>query len=113
MAMASTTTYPVTEEEQDVGTLSPAASFANAKLRRKVAVNSLDSLSPLSDARIEKIMIPRAPIRRLRAAHPAITGTAREFESRLVDIFPELADVEPEEIERTLRRMRRKEDIEP
>lgn len=111
--MTSNTIYLVREEEQDISSLSNENVFVNARLRSKVAVVSLDSFSDASGTRTEKIVIPRAPIRRLQAAQPAIKGTTIGFESRLVDIFPELAEAEPEEIESALLRMRRKESIEP
>ncbi len=112
--MTLNTIYLVREEEQDISSLGSTDSFfVNARFRSKVAVASLDSFSDSSGTRTETITIPRAPIRRLQAAHPAIKGTTEEFASRLVAIFPELAEAEPEEIEGALLRMRRKENIEP
>lgn len=112
--MTLNTIYLVREEEQDISSSRSTDSFfVNMRLRSKVAVASLDSFSDPADTRTERITIPRAPIKRLQAAHPAIKGTTEEFESRLINIFPELAEAKPEEIENALLRMRRKENIEP
>jgi len=43
----------------------------------------------------------------------ALKGTADEYASRLLNIFPELAEIEHGEIEKTFRRMRGKEEVEP
>ena len=84
-------------------------------LKSKVPITTWDpsSSSYLSAPIMEKFVIPRCSLRRLRVWHRAIKGTAAEYAARLVSIFPELAEIGDEEIEKTLRRMRRKEEFEP
>jgi len=57
----------------------------------------------------EKIQLPTRSLRRLRAWHPAIQGTAQQYAGRLVKIIPELAGVTDEDIDKALRHVRKKE----
>ena len=90
--------------------------FENSlRLRRKVPIMSWDPSpsSYLSRSFTQRFTIPRYPLRRLRPWHRAITGTTDEYAGRLLSIFPELADIEHGEIEKTFRRMRGKEELAP
>lgn len=82
-------------------------------LRSKVPIMSWDP-SPsfhLSKSSMQRFTIPRCPLRRLRPWHRAVKGTTDEYAGRLLKIFPELADVKPEELEKTFRRIRGKEEL--
>mgnify|MGYP001032599340 FL=1 len=94
----------------------PAKPFENAlRLRRTIPIVSRDPHLSfyLSGLYVQRLTIPRCPLRRLRPSHRAIKGTTDEYAGRLLSLFPELADVEHGEIERTLARMRCKEELEP
>ena len=111
--MTSNPTYVVEDNERDMNAFEITRRFANGVLRSKASVASWISSFPLFAVRTEQVLIPRTPLLRLHPAHAAIKGTAEEYESRLLDIFPELADIGPNEIEKTLRRMRGKQETEP
>jgi len=93
----------------------PKPSVNSLPLKSKVPIMSWDPKpsSYLSFSSVQRFMIPRCPLRRLRPGHRAIKGTTDEYSGRLVGIFPELADIEHGEIEKTFRRMRGKEELEP
>jgi hypothetical protein len=106
--MTASSTYVVEDTERDANASELTNGFANTALRSKISGASW--IAPdSSTAQTEQILIPRAPLMRLHPAHAAIKGTAKEYASRLLSIFPELAEIEPNEIEKTLRRMRGKE----
>jgi hypothetical protein len=109
VAIASMSTYVVEENERDINASGLTRSFVNATLKSKVSNGSWIVATPFSLVRTEQIMIPRTPLRRLHPAHPAIRGTAEAYESKLLNIFPELAEVESGELEKSLQRMRGKE----
>jgi hypothetical protein len=111
--MTSMPTYVIEDNERDINAFDRAKMFANTLLKSKVASAFWVSSPDFSTVSTEQILIPRAPLRRLHLAHAAIRGTVGEYESKLLSIFPELADIEPNEIEKTLRRMRGKQEIEP
>lgn len=112
--MTSSTTCIVEHDGQDINASDLVGRFANTLLRTKRANGTwVASSSPLSMAITQQIIIPRVPLRRLHPAHMALKGTAQRYEAKLLEIFRELADIEPSEIEKTLRRMRGRQDIEP
>lgn len=112
-AMTSNPTYIVEDNERDINASDVAKRFANTLLKSKAACASWISSTLPPTISTEQIVIPRAPLRRLHPAHAAIKGTAEEYESKLLNIFPALADIEPSEIEKTLRRMRGRQETEP
>jgi len=77
-------------------------------LKTKRPIVSWDP-SLLSSPKTEKIQLPRRSLRRLRAWHPAIEGTAQQYAGRLVKVFPELAGVKEEDIDKAIRHVRNKE----
>jgi len=56
----------------------------------------------------QKIRLPER-LRRLRAWHPAMEGTAQQYAGRLVQVLPELAGVTDDDIDKALRHVRNKE----
>ena len=108
--------YPVEKNNLDSNVLETPKPFENSpRLKSKVPIMSWDPnpFSYLSRSFMQRFAIPRCPLRRLRPWHRALKGTADEYASRLLNIFPELAEIEHGEIEKTFRRMRGKEEVEP
>jgi len=107
--------YPVEKNNQDSNVRETPKPFENSpRLKSKVPIMSWDPnpSSYLSFSPVQRFVIPRCPLRRLRPWHRAIKGTTDEYSGRLLNIFPELANIEHEEIEKTFRRMRGKEELE-
>jgi hypothetical protein len=91
----------------------PGRSASPFEFRTQVPVASWDSNPSYPPVTSQKFILPMCPLKRLRAWHPAAKGTAAHYAGKLLRDFPELVDVEENEMEKVLKRMRRKGEAEP